>query len=448
FQSGQTALMFAQGANAEDIAAETSRVFLGIQLQCANCHDHPTDKWTRREFHELAAYFPRMRIQQKQEPRTFEIVSVNAAPGGGRGGPGELFRNPERLFEQVDRNKDGKIERDEFPGDPGKQFFDRIVQRADTDKDGAISLAEMKALPPPPMGPRRGSTEHFMPDLEHPNEQGTRMEPVFFVDHSTPGQGVADVDRRKALATVMTAPSNPWFAKAFINRVWAELLGQGFYMPVDDLGPERSCTHPEVLDLLAKEFTARNYDIRWLFRTIANTEAYQRSLRPQKASETPAAFASASTTRLRADQLFDALRQTLGYQDVPGGRRPMGVGGGGRFGGFGRRAQFLRLFGFDPSTPFDEVTGTVPQALFLMNSRALHDLIRGRGQTPLARILNDNANDDDAISELYLLMLSREPSARESEIAQSYIKEVADRQEAFEDLQWSLLNSTEFLNKR
>ncbi|HVW01828.1 MAG TPA: DUF1549 domain-containing protein, partial [Planctomycetaceae bacterium] len=47
FQSGQTALMFAQGANAEDIAAETSRVFLGIQLQCANCHDHPTDKWTR-----------------------------------------------------------------------------------------------------------------------------------------------------------------------------------------------------------------------------------------------------------------------------------------------------------------------------------------------------------------------------------------------------------------
>ena len=66
----------------------------------------------------------------------------------------------------------------------------------------------------------------------------------------------------------MTGPNDPWFAKAFVNRVWAELVGEGFYEPVDDIGPDRECNAPETLDYLAKQFADHNYDVKWLYRTV------------------------------------------------------------------------------------------------------------------------------------------------------------------------------------
>ena len=113
-----------------------------------------------------------------------------------------------------------------------------------------------------------------------------------------------------------------------------------------------------------------------------------------------------------------------------------------------RRGQFAALFGFDPSTPQADITGSVPQALFLMNSPLINNGIRGQGNTRLGRILSKFDDNGDALGELYLLVLSREPSAREVQIAKEYLVEVGNRREAFEDLMWSLLNSSEFLSKR
>ena len=112
------------------------------------------------------------------------------------------------------------------------------------------------------------------------------------------------------------------------------------------------------------------------------------------------------------------------------------------------RGQFAALFGFYPSTPQADITGSVPQALFLMNSPLINDGVRGQGNTRLGRILGKFDDNDDALSELYLLVLSREPSTRETRIAKEYLDEVGNRREAFEDLMWSLLNSSEFLSKR
>ena len=66
-ENGDTAIIFVQEGSPEDIAGEVSRIFLGIQMQCANCHDHPWDRWKRDEFHELAAFFPRISLRPVRE---------------------------------------------------------------------------------------------------------------------------------------------------------------------------------------------------------------------------------------------------------------------------------------------------------------------------------------------------------------------------------------------
>jgi hypothetical protein len=289
-----------------------------------------------------------------------------------------------------------------------------------------------------------------MPDLNDPSSRGTLVQPAFFIDETSLDEGVADVDRRQALADAMTSADNEWFATAFVNRIWAEMTGAGFYMPIDDIGPLRSADHPEILEFLAGQFAAHQYDVKWLYRTIANSETYQREIRTKSPGSDSAMFASASPTRLRSDQVYNALTEVLGVEQIGGqgrGQRP-GQGQGPYRGPNSGRAAFSQLFGFDPSTPQEDIVGTIPQALFLMNSPQLSGLMRGAGNTRLGRILRDYEDDRDALAELYLLVLAREPSDRELEINEGYLDEVGDRTEAFEDIMWSLINSSEFVSKR
>jgi hypothetical protein len=284
-----------------------------------------------------------------------------------------------------------------------------------------------------------------MADLNDPTARGTMMQPVFFLTGQRLKGNSTDRERREALAKAVTSKSNPWFRKAFVNRMWAELLGEGFYMPIDDMGPKRTAVQEEVLDLLANGFASHDYDIRWLLRTITNTQAYQRQL--AAGGDDAVKFAAAAPTRLRSDQIYSALAQVLGIEEVPGLpflRR--GPGGGGR--GNNSRRAFQQLFGYDPSTPQSDILGNIPQALFMMNADALAPLTRSTGDTVLARILAQNSDDEAALAELYLRVLSREPTDKEREITLAYIKHIGRRGEAFEDLFWTLLNSSEFLTRR
>jgi len=449
----ETALIFAQSAETEDVAAEACRIFLGIQMQCANCHDHPSDIWKREQFHELAAYFPRIaRRQMQTQPIQFEIASVNTDRGRG-----DMMReNPEQWVSMLDRNKDNKITKEEMRGGPGMmrggpalpaQLIDRIFEQADGNKDDKLTLAEIKAMPQPAQQ-RRGSTEHHMPDLKDPSSKGKLVQPKFFIDGSSPGQGLSDLERRNAAAKAFTSPDNPWFARAIVNRVWCEMLGEGFYMPVDDMGPTRSARFPEALEVICQGFVANAHDPKWLIRTVANSQTYQRKVAAKATSEDALPFASVTPTRLRADVVFNSLMQVLGIdeQASSGGRGMMD--GGPRAYLRSPRFGFDMLFGIDPSVPKEDITGNVPQSLFLMNSNQLRGALTASGNSRLGRILRDNKDDRDALSELYLLVLSREPSRHEVEICTGYLKEVGQRNEAYEDLMWSLLNSSEFLSKR
>lgn len=450
-ETGETGLIFAHTGQPEELAAEVSRIFLGIQMSCANCHHHPTDSWKREDFHQLAAFLPRISVRREDpgNPRSFAIRSLEE----NQRGPNGRQVDAEQLFRIMDRNRDGKLEKSEARG-PLATRFDQTLGFADADKDGKLSKEEFsKTQMMANAQPGRGELEYFMPDLNNPASQGTLTQPVFFIPEVRGPKlrkGASDLTRRHALADYVTSPTNPWFAKAFVNRVWAEMLGQGFYMPVDDMGPERIAIFEDVLDVLADGFVQNQYDVKWVFQTIANTAAYQREVRSRDGDEYIPPFAVSTTTRLSSDQIFDSLATVLGTSaenmrnsaNLPGGMTMR------RRGANFAKLAFQQTFGVDPSTPKDEMIGNVPQALFMMNNVLVEQMTRASGETRLARILRDQSDDADALSELYLLILSRDPSPTEIEINKNYITQTANRSEAFEDIMWSLLNSTEFLSKR
>jgi hypothetical protein len=127
---------------------------------------------------------------------------------------------------------------------------------------------------------RRGKPEHFMPDLKNPSAEGTKMQPKFFLTSATLPFGTPDAERREKAAEWMTA--NPWFATAYVNRIWGELVGEGFYQPIDDIGPDRKPSAPKTVELLSRGFAKSGYDMKWLFQTICATQAYQRQSRPRR----------------------------------------------------------------------------------------------------------------------------------------------------------------------
>jgi hypothetical protein len=286
-----------------------------------------------------------------------------------------------------------------------------------------------------------------MSDLKNPQSAGTRMEPVLFATGDKLPIGTKDSDRRGKLAEWITKPENPYFAKALVNRMWGELCGEGFYEPLDDIGPDRQCTAPQTLDYLAGKFAKTGYDVKWLYRTILATDLYQKESRDRRNPDQPA-FQANVAQRLRADQLFDNLLAALGVPEPTGGmRRGMG-GAGARYGFGGPRFQFAFVFGHDPSERKDELVGSIPQALALMNSPSVNGALKANGFTELARIARSISDDKALVMELYLRTLAREPKTSELATCLAYFQEVGNRAEAIEDLQWSLLNSTEFLHRK
>jgi hypothetical protein len=317
------------------------------------------------------------------------------------------------------------------------------------------------------------------------------MAPKFFLASAkSDGQLPETIDavaRRNLGASYVTGQDNPWFARAFVNRMWYALFGESFYDAVDDLGPERTPKAQELVETLADQWQRGGYDIHWLFRTIMGTKAYQRKTRSTTSAAGKTAFASNCPSRLRSDQIVESLSEALGLPEdlaaVPtaANRGPLGrlaagaqepgkgkvqnakkalesaglasapaQGKGGakvmRLGG--PRNAFNTLFGVDPSVPNEDVMGTIPQALFLMNGPMVHNRTQARPGTVLGEILSTSPNERAALNALYVRVLSRPPSAKEVDACSAYLERVGNRMEVFEDIYWALINSTEFVSRR
>jgi hypothetical protein len=388
-EKGETAIHAAQDARTEETAAEMSRIFLGIQIQCCQCHDHPYDNWKREQFHEFAAFFPRLALRPIVSPtrRSFEVVA------------------------------------DDRPAPR---------RRVNPDAEG-----------------RRGQPEHYMPDLDDPAAPGTLMKPKFFLTSATVPLGSTDSERRGAVAEWMT--DNPWFATAFVNRMWAELVGEGFYEPIDDIGPDRTPSAAKAVEFLSRSFAESGYDVKWLFRTICATDAYQRESRPRRESDgTP--FVAAIAQPLRSDQLFSTIL-TATEVDETAQANPRRRRGPGMMMPYGRNATMRQAyevaFGFDPSDPRETITSSIPQALAMMNSVRINLAVRAIGsETVLGRLLEEIDDDAALVEELYLRTLSRPPTKDELKTTRLFFRTGSNRTAVAEDLFWALLNSSEFSHRR
>ena len=437
--NGAAALLFAHEGVPEEVAAEASRLFMGIQIQCANCHDHPWDSWKREQFHQFTAFFPRVSVRRDRNSDNifdYEISSMNTDRS-------RNFGASQFVLTRIDRNRDSVITEQEAKGTMLARIFNGpIKDNMDKNGDGRLSIQEITTAQPPADRPGQGATEHYMPDLADPGSQGKKIDPAFFLSSKKTDTGLSDEERRNEAADFITSRNNPWFARAMINRVWYEMTGTAFYTPIDDIGPDRECVHEDTLKILSDGFIESNYDLKWLIQTIASTRTYQRA--PNTTAE---GFAHCEPIRLRSDQLYASLCQTLGVTGLPlrseGRRSPemMRMDPG--------RDEFARIFGFDPSTPRDELTGSIPEALFLMNSELLSRILTMPGaNNVITRISTNVLGEEDVVREFYLTTVGREPTDGELSIASEHIGSSASLREGLEDLFWALLNSPEFGSRR
>jgi Protein of unknown function (DUF1553)/Protein of unknown function (DUF1549) len=276
-------------------------------------------------------------------------------------------------------------------------------------------------------------------------------------------------DRRAYFADWLTAPDNPYFARALVNRVWRNFLGRGLVEAEDDLRQTNPPTNEELFAALEKEFVGHKYDVKQLIRTIMTSATYQRSAKPLPGNEKDDRFYSHYLIRrLPAEVILDAYVQVTG---VPTPFQEVAIGTTGGTAGTnayppGTRAlqlpdtlvvsRFLDSFGRPERGQTcaceRQQDSSVGQALHLNNGQTLNDKLRAR-DSRVERWLNEKVSDDEAVKRLYMLALGREPTAEESKkftglMAEAKGDKGTSRREVLEDLFWAVLTGREFLFNR
>ncbi|MEX0724817.1 MAG: DUF1549 and DUF1553 domain-containing protein [Planctomycetaceae bacterium] len=273
-------------------------------------------------------------------------------------------------------------------------------------------------------------------------------EQVFAHPLATPAPtAAAEGDRRRILVEWMTSQENAWFARNFVNKMWAHFLGQGIVEPVDDFRSTNPPSNPPLLDALAERFVASGFDISALIREITATRTYQLSSHPNETNELDAQnYSRALFKRIDAEVLFDAVCQTTGvpekFEGIPAGYRAIQL--------WDSQVPhyFLKLFGrpvrVTACTCERSVEPSVSQVLHVLNSPNLQQKLSHESGT-VAKLVKAFADEHRLVKELYLTFYSRFPDAEEQQAVTEYLQQHAgDRRQAAEDVAWSLLNSIEF----
>jgi hypothetical protein len=279
-------------------------------------------------------------------------------------------------------------------------------------------------------------------ELKHPKSQQPVVPKFLGGQPATvePGR-----DRREVLADWMTAPSNPFFARAIVNRLWKHFMGRGLVEPVDDFRVSNPPTNEALLAALAEDFIRHKYDLKHLFRRIAGSRVYQLSAQPNETNKEDKQFYSRFyLKRLNAEELLDGISRVTGVPE--------------KFPGFhlGTRATQLP----DPKVPsyfldvFDRATRetvcerkqttSVMQIMHLVSGDTINQKIRAENGL-IERLIKSGKSSREIIEELYLRALSRFPKKEEAQLAQQGISQAPSPREGYEDLLWALLNSKEFL---
>ena len=270
-----------------------------------------------------------------------------------------------------------------------------------------------------------------------------------------PGDG--PTDRREYLADWLTSPDNPYFAKAVINRVWANFLGTGIVEAVDDLRLTNPPSNRLLFDALEEDFVANGYDLKRLMRLILTSQTYQRSSMALPGNKPDTRYYSHYyPRRLKAEVLLDAAsRAALAptkFKDKPLGTRAL------QLHDVKVESYFLDTFGRPDRLQTCECERTdmpsMKQVLHLMNGETLNEKLarvadekQGWTGNRIGRSLASGASNEQIVEEAYLATLCRYPTEEEQARLLAALAEVpADaRRVAIEDLYWGLMTSSEFL---
>ena len=382
----------------DNLAADTTEKFLGIPMNCLSCHNGighleqvnlGMSKRTRMEFWKTAAFFAQLSARPQGAPAEFAVTDV----AGGS-------------------------------------------YRLNTDSGNKT-----------PRTPPSGSATNT-------------VSPAFMFSGEGPAAGEPP---RTAYARQLTA--HPQFARTAVNRIWKEMFGLGIVEPLDSFdllrqdpatispGLTLQPSHPELLTKLANEFTAHNYDLRALLKTIMMSNAYQLSSRYTTAvwsEEYTPYFARRYPRRILAEGILDAIiRATNAGMSFPSSYRvPI------------TRAMALP----DPAEPFDRFIGpflksfdrgdrdgtfrgrdsSIIQVLNLVNDPIVTQRVKNAQTNRVRETLNATRDPEKIVSELYLATLSRYPTTNELKIAADYLRN-GDIIKNTEDLHFALINRLEFL---
>jgi hypothetical protein len=372
-------LFYAQFQNKpEDLTEAFSRVFLGTQLQCARCHDHPYTDLKQRDFYGMAGFFVRLVVLDQGTSGSGE-KQVKKFKIGEKGSGDVLFAG------NMKEAKAGK------KGEPVKPAFLR-----------GAALEE----PPLPAGYKE-------PEFK----TGTKSWPK------------PEFSRKEKLAEWATAPANPFFARAAVNRVWGQFLGRGIVHPVDDFESDNKPALPALLDTLTREFVAHQFDLRWLVRELVSTRAYQLASTGPAKDALPAHHERARLRPLSAEELLAALKLISGDPTA----KTDGV----------TVEYFTRYFG-EPLNGQGDFQGRLSEHLFLNNSDNVRAFLRRKKGNFADALLTATDPWEQRVDRLFLTVLSRPPTAAERARFIAHLQSEPKSESLVEEALWALVNTSEF----
>lgn len=363
--------------NAVLATSSTSRIFLGLQVQCTQCHDHPFNQWKQQKFWEFNSFF-----RQTVGLRRF-VSGTN----------------------DIDH---AELADQDFAGEAG-------------DADNAVVFYEI----------RNGLTKAAYPVF-------IDAEPI------DPRGRVSDVNRRLELGRAMM--DSPYLDKMIVNRMWAHFMGYGFTKPVDDLGPHKTPSHPELLETLGQNFREHSYDLKQLITWITLSRPYRISsqITPYNEMDDPSLgeppkFSHFYLRQMQAEDLYQSLivaanAEVRGSYEAQERERNEWL------------RQFVVAFGTDEGDEATTFNGSIPQALMMFNGSLVKRATSSDPETLIGQLTRSNMKITDQVHRLYLAGLARRATRDEMSLAASLVRaRGGNTAEALQDLWWAILNSNEFI---
>ncbi|WP_442510330.1 DUF1549 domain-containing protein [Novipirellula sp. SH528] len=380
----------------EQAAEAFAQNFLGIRLQCAQCHKHPFAQWTQQDYKDFSRFFANVKFGVAPDDQQRYRELANQVGISVRGDEGSPVRN-----EDLRKLASGRVL-------PWRELY--IKQRDEAETAGLL---------------RSG---------------------LVTLD--------GEADPRQPVMDWMSNPENPWFAQALVNRVWASYFHKGIVEPPDDLNPANPPSHPQLLDWLTSRFIENGYDMKWLHREIVSSQTYQRSWRPSNDNHNDRKnFSRAIPRRMAAEVVYDSIKQVVASADKAvevrtdltrraSGHLSMRLAGTYAMQVFGKPERAVNCDCERSNQP------TLLQAVFLQNDPIIEQRLEDSGW--LQEIAEREANDRslplrELIEEAWLRSLGRQPTETEFERSVVHLSQSPSVVEGMQDLLWALLNTKEFL---